>query len=258
MSEFQRLFCGSSAVLMTLVLFTPPIQSALASEVGEPCSTDADCGTGLACVAEVCAEEIVVTAPRPSPPRVRPFFPPNTAPPNYSNIPTFPDLTFPSNPYDQDDDGTIDCWSSLTGDNSAGITSGVGYRTHPITGKKNDYHNGIDIAVSTGTIVQAAQSGTIVEIEDGHSIGKGTGNGNFVRINYDDGTQGVYLHLWTVSVSGGDRVSPGRIIATSDDTGNSTRPHLHYSIWREHDHDGDSKDPDNFYDPAQRYSGACA
>ena len=245
-------------MLMMLVLFMLPEQSALAGEVGESCTADEDCDTGLACVAEVCAEEIVVTASRPSPPRIRPYFPQDRTPPSYNNSPVFPNLIFPSNPYDQDDDGAIDCWTSLTGDNSAYISSGEGYRTHPITGKKNDYHNGIDIAVPTGTIVYAAQTGSIVEVEDGHSKGEGTGNGNFVRINYDDGTQGVYLHLWTVSVSTGDTVSPGDIIATSDNTGSSTAAHLHYSIWREHNHDGDTEDPDNFYDPAERYGGVCS
>ena len=58
-------------------------------------------------------------------------------------------------------------------------------------------------------------------------------NGNLVRINYDDGTQGVYLHLQHDSavVEAGDRVFAGDHIANVNNTGRSGGNHLHYTEW---------------------------
>ena len=247
----------SAAGFLIAATFAHSVHSSGTGDVGASCKADEDCDTGLACIDEVCGEEIVVTAPRPHP-RLRAYFP--GIPPIRQSTPGgyIPQaLIVPSNAYDQNDDGKIDCWARLTGDENARISSGQGYRKHPLTGKWT-YHNGIDIDVPTGTIVTAAQSGRVKETERRHSIGEGTGNGNFVRINFDDGTQGVYLHLWTVRVRYKDTVSPGQIIGNSDDTGSSTRPHLHYSIWRQHDHNQVTDNPDNFHEPVQRYGSNCS
>lgn len=56
-------------------------------------------------------------------------------------------------------------------------------------------------------------------------------NGNFVRIAYDDGTEGVYLHLDRVWVSPGARVDLGDSLAAADNTGRSRGDHLHYTEW---------------------------
>ncbi|MCY3604944.1 MAG: M23 family metallopeptidase [Gammaproteobacteria bacterium] len=205
-------------------------------------------------------EEIVVVAPAPRPTATRPFFmrPAPTPPPDPTGPFLPPVIIVPTNPFDQDDDNQIDCWSLLTGDASAVISSGEGYRNHPITGDWR-YHNGIDIAVASGTIVRAAQQGTIVQVVNSYRVGTGADGGNLVRINYTDGTQGVYLHLLRTAVSVGASVSPGDIVGTADDTGNSTGPHLHYSIWKKHNHINLSAlDPANFYDPEERYGSSCS
>ena len=67
-------------------------------------------------------------------------------------------------------------------------------------------------------------------------------NGNFVRINYDDGTQGVYLHMQHRErvVFADDRVGAGDLIGYSNDTGRSEGPHLHYTHYNR---SGQAEDP---------------
>ena len=47
-------------------------------------------------------------------------------------------------------------------------------------------------------------------------------------MNYDDGSQGRYLHLRDVTVEVGWSVAAGGVIGHSNDTGGTTGPHLHY------------------------------
>lgn len=124
------------------------------------------------------------------------------------------------------------CWRSLTGKPDARISSGFGYRSDPITGGP-DLHNGIDVAVETGTPLYAARGGRVRDLHRGIPVGQhgGVDNGNYVRINYHDGTQGVYLHMKTVDPQGGQVVVAGQRIGTSNDTGRSAGPHLHYTVY---------------------------
>ena len=92
----------------------------------------------------------------------------------------------------------------------------------------------LDIAMPEGTVIVAARAGVVVETEN-QQTGRGNNPaGNFVRILHDDGTMGVYLHLQTgsVSVSEGQHVAQGALLARSGNTGNSTGPHLHFVVQR--------------------------
>lgn len=124
------------------------------------------------------------------------------------------------------------CWRSLTGKPDARISSGFGYRKDPITGARR-LHNGFDIAVGTGTPLYAARAGRVNRVHKGIPVGKhgGVDNGNYVRINYHDGTQGVYLHMKDVRAAKDQFVSAGQFIGTSNDTGRSDGAHLHYTIY---------------------------
>ena len=77
-----------------------------------------------------------------------------------------------------------------------------------------------------------------------------TTTGNYVIIDYDDGSVGRYLHLLTVSVEAGWGVGAGDQIGTSNATGSTiTGAHLHY----DHHEDRDRNDPG---DPAVEH-GSC-
>ena len=126
---------------------------------------------------------------------------------------------------EEEEPDSIDCWSGLTGDSNAEISSGFGNRPR-------GFHKGVDIPVVTGTIVYAAQDGVVHSTENElESQSQANERGNFVAINYDDGEAGRYLHLMEGSllVGSGDRVRAGDPIARSNETGrNIDGPHLHY------------------------------
>ena len=176
----------------------------------------------------------------------------------------------PANAQDVDGDGLQDCWSALTSDEDAEITSELGYRDLDNDGQ-DEFHNGIDIGVATGTALYAAKSGTFKEkeirlLEDATSYVNELGetvevaNGNFVRINWADGTQGVYLHMLSVrDFREGDAVTVGDYLGTSNNTGRSGGPHLHYSEWKNQSDsrpDGAAGNPENFNDPEETH-GNC-
>ncbi|MCK6189672.1 M23 family metallopeptidase [Pseudomonas sp. EYE_354] len=92
----------------------------------------------------------------------------------------------------------------------------------------------MDIAMPEGTPIIAARGGVVVNIEN-EQAGRGNdASGNFVRVQHDDGTQGVYLHLkqGSVSVRAGQRVAVGSPLGLSGNTGNSSGPHLHFVVQR--------------------------
>lgn len=112
------------------------------------------------------------------------------------------------------------------------LTSGFGYRRHPILGYQR-LHTGLDIAAVTGTPIRAAQSGTV------DYSGRNRGYGNYVRINHGGGMQTAYAHMSRIVASNGSRVSQGQIIGYVGSTGMSTGPHLHYELIR----NGNKVDP---------------
>jgi len=98
------------------------------------------------------------------------------------------------------------------------FTSGFGYRWGAL-------HDGIDLAGPIGTPIYAASDGIIKEAGPTNS-----GYGAWVLIRHYDGTVTRYGHVssWTVQV--GQRVFAGDQIATIGNRGNSTGPHLHFSV----------------------------
>jgi len=105
------------------------------------------------------------------------------------------------------------------------VTSEFGMRLHPILHIMR-FHNGIDIAVPTGTPVKASASGTVIE------VGYLEGYGNVVIISHGENFSTLYSHLQKAVVKVGQEVKQGQVIAYSDNTGMSTGPHLHFSIFK--------------------------
>ena len=97
------------------------------------------------------------------------------------------------------------------------ITSPYGYRS-------SGFHTGLDMAVSTGTPVYAAASGTVT------FAGYKGSYGYLVIIDHGNGYQTYYAHCSALYVSAGQSVAQGQNISAVGSTGNSTGPHLHFEI----------------------------
>jgi murein DD-endopeptidase MepM/ murein hydrolase activator NlpD len=106
------------------------------------------------------------------------------------------------------------------------ITSPVGMRHDPIDGLFR-HHNGVDIAVPSGTPVKPVASGVV------SFSGFRPGYGNMVIIAHDDGMVTLYAHNSACLVKEGERVEAGSTVALSGSTGRSTGPHLHFEAWKD-------------------------
>jgi len=85
-------------------------------------------------------------------------------------------------------------------------------------------HQGIDIAVNTGTPVKASARGRV------SFAGWNGGYGYLVIIDHGNNVETRYAHLSRIAVKVGQYVTRGTVIAYSGNTGNSTGPHLHFEI----------------------------
>ncbi|HEX8192747.1 MAG TPA: peptidoglycan DD-metalloendopeptidase family protein [Allosphingosinicella sp.] len=105
------------------------------------------------------------------------------------------------------------------------ITSGFGYRTHPILGYRR-FHRGLDIGAGHGTPILATTDGVVAR------AGWGGGYGNVVELRHGGGLATRYGHMSRIAVAGGQRVRQGQVIGYVGSTGLSTGPHLHYEMFR--------------------------
>lgn len=97
-------------------------------------------------------------------------------------------------------------------------------------------HKGIDIAADTGEPIRALEDGVIAFSGD-----RGT-YGNTVIINHGDGFRSLYAHASKLTVTAGERVEKGQVIAKVGNTGRSTGPHLHLELL----YKGQPVDPEDY------------
>ena len=100
------------------------------------------------------------------------------------------------------------------------ITSRYGWR-----GRRR--HTGLDIAATKGTIIVAADGGTVVRA--GGYWGR---YGKVVLVEHGGGRKTLYAHVARSFVRKGQVVRRGQAIAAVGATGNATGPHLHFELWQ--------------------------
>lgn len=108
--------------------------------------------------------------------------------------------------------------------NDPRMTSDYGLRRDPM-GKGLEFHNGIDFEALIGTPVHATADGVV------ESAGPRAGYGNCVVLDHAYGYRSLFGHLSKVLVKPGQKVERGEVIALSGNTGRSTGPHLHYTLF---------------------------
>lgn len=92
-------------------------------------------------------------------------------------------------------------------------------------------HNGVDFGVSTGSNIRTALSGTVEAIGDTDVACPGASYGKWVLVRHPNGLSTLYAHLSLIKVTEGQSVVTGDLIAYSGNTGYSTGPHLHFTVY---------------------------
>lgn len=106
---------------------------------------------------------------------------------------------------------------------SSRVTSDFGTRNAPTAGASTN-HKGIDIGASYGADIVAAAAGKVI------GTGYSSSGGNYVMIDHGAGLYTVYMHASSVSVSSGQAVQAGDVVAKVGSTGISTGNHLHFGV----------------------------
>jgi len=92
-------------------------------------------------------------------------------------------------------------------------------------------HNGIDLGVGMGTTVKAAASGVVIGTGNTDLVCKDASYGQWVLVKHTNGLTTLYAHLSKIAVSKGQSVGRGETIAYSGNTGYTTGPHLHFTVY---------------------------
>lgn len=96
---------------------------------------------------------------------------------------------------------------------------------------KSGSHNGVDFRASIGTKVKNVLSGLVVGSGNTDASPGCYSFGKWVMVKHDNGLSTIYGHLSVISVSNGQRLETGDLIGFSGNTGYSTGPHLHISVY---------------------------
>ncbi len=106
-------------------------------------------------------------------------------------------------------------------------------------GRWGRMHDGMDFGAPTGTMIYAADGGTVVRAS---YYG---GYGNCIEIDHGNGYLTRYGHTSRMLVSVGDKVYQGQEIGLVGNTGNSFGSHLHFEVRI----NGASQNPRNYVNP---------
>jgi len=104
------------------------------------------------------------------------------------------------------------------------VSSNFGPRVHPVTGKRDSFHSGMDFAAPGGTNILAAADGYVLAAQWVN------GYGNYVIIDHGSGIWTLYAHMSKISTKKGEEVEVGEKIGEVGTTGTSTGNHLHFEV----------------------------
>jgi murein DD-endopeptidase MepM/ murein hydrolase activator NlpD len=95
---------------------------------------------------------------------------------------------------------------------------------HPFGERANAFRQGVDLMAPVGTGVYAAHGGTV-------TLARWYGGyGYCVIIDVGNGVQLVYGHASKLTVTEGQHVDSGQLVALSGNSGYSFSPHVHFEV----------------------------
>jgi murein DD-endopeptidase MepM/ murein hydrolase activator NlpD len=103
--------------------------------------------------------------------------------------------------------------------------------TSPYGPRWGSFHRGVDFRAAVGTPVKAMADGVVKGVGDTDLCCPKASFGKWIFIEYNNGLSSTYAHLSLISVREGQRVTRGQVVGYSGNTGSSTGPHLHVSLY---------------------------
>jgi len=103
--------------------------------------------------------------------------------------------------------------------------------TSPYAPRWGGFHRGTDFRASVGTQIKAVANGVVKGTGDTDICCPGASFGKWIFIEHTNGLSSTYAHLSLISVSKDQKVARGQVIGYSGNTGSSTGPHLHVSLY---------------------------
>jgi murein DD-endopeptidase MepM/ murein hydrolase activator NlpD len=134
------------------------------------------------------------------------------------------------------------------------VTQLFGAKTGPHRTYANG-HSGTDFRARTPVKLYAMADGVVMGTGNTDLACPGVSFGKWIAIEHDNNLVSTSAHLSVINVKKGDRVQRGQVIGYTGNTGRSTAPHLHISLYAGLDANG--KNPVNVgAKPSRSCSGA--
>lgn len=112
------------------------------------------------------------------------------------------------------------------------ITQRFGYTKFALSGAyQGSQHNGVDMGAAVGTPIKAPLTGTVRNVGNTDSVPGCYSWGQWVLIDHPNGLSSMFAHMSRIGVQPGQKVSTGDIVGYVGNTGYSTGPHLHYTLY---------------------------
>lgn len=106
------------------------------------------------------------------------------------------------------------------------ISSYYGWRQSPFDAARRTYHGGLDMACPKGTSIYPALAGKVT------AAGFDRVYGNYVIISHHSGYKTLYAHMSKILTVKGAYVDMNTRIGLVGNTGLSTGPHLHFTVYK--------------------------
>jgi len=111
------------------------------------------------------------------------------------------------------------------------ITQYFGYTKFALTHYSTNMHNGVDLAAPVGTTIHAPLTATVRAIGNTDAVPGCYSWGKWVLLDHPNGLSTLFAHLSHIGVTKGQQVKTGDVVGYTGNTGYSTGPHLHYTLY---------------------------
>jgi murein DD-endopeptidase MepM/ murein hydrolase activator NlpD len=112
------------------------------------------------------------------------------------------------------------------------ITQRFGYTQFALSGAYGgSRHNGMDLGTPSGSKLYATLSGVVRDTGNTDLVPGCFSWGKWILLDHPNGLSSMYAHLSHISVTPGQTVRTGDIVGYTGNTGYSTGPHLHWTLY---------------------------